>query len=130
MFREDIILHRYPCLPHEGEAKGPLCGPSDHREEVMHVRLYELTVILVAELEDHKAAAEEIAEVVRGLGAEVEKVDLWGKKRFAYPIKKQQEGFYAMITMKAPADQIRELDRVLGLRQQVLRHLVVSLDEE
>jgi small subunit ribosomal protein S6 len=96
----------------------------------MHVRLYELTVILVAELEDHKASVEEIAEVVRGLGAEVEKIDLWGKKRFAYPIKKQQEGFYAMITMKAPADQIRELDRVLSLRQQVLRHLVVSMDEE
>jgi small subunit ribosomal protein S6 len=81
-------------------------------------------------MEDHKAAAEDIAEVVRGLGAEVEKIDLWGKKRFAYPIKKQQEGFYAMITMKSPPNQIRELDRILGLRQQVLRHLVVSLDEE
>ncbi|GHV27909.1 30S ribosomal protein S6 [Synergistales bacterium] len=94
------------------------------------MRLYELTVILTAELEDHKAAAEEVAEVARGLGAEVEKIDLWGKKRFAYPIKKQQEGFYAMITMKAPADQIRELDRVLSLRQQVLRHLVILADED
>jgi small subunit ribosomal protein S6 len=89
-----------------------------------------LTVILAAELEDHKAATEEIAEVVRRLGAEVEKIDLWGRKRLAYPIKKQMEGFYAMITMKAPADQILELDRLLGLRQQVLRHLVVSTDEE
>jgi len=94
------------------------------------VRLYELTVILVAEMEDHKTAIEEIAEVVRGLGAEVEKIDLWGKKRFAYPIKKQQEGFYALITMKMAPEEIRELDRVLGLRQQVLRHLVVSTDEE
>lgn len=94
------------------------------------MRLYELNVILVAELEDHKAAIEEVAEVVRGLGAEVEKIDLWGKKRFAYPIKKQQEGFYALITMKMAPDQIRELDRVLSLRQQVLRHLVVATDEE
>ncbi len=94
------------------------------------MRLYELTVILVAEMEDHKTAIEEIAEVVRGLGAEVEKIDLWGKKRFAYPIKKQQEGFYALITMKMAPEEIRELDRVLGLRQQVLRHLVVSTDEE
>ena len=94
------------------------------------MRLYELNVILVPELEDHKASVEEVAEVVRGLGAEVEKIDLWGKKRFAYPIKKQQEGFYALITMKMAPDQIRELDRVLGLRQQVLRHLVVATDGE
>ncbi|MDR1515739.1 MAG: 30S ribosomal protein S6 [Synergistaceae bacterium] len=94
------------------------------------MRLYELTVILVSELEDHKVATEEIAEVARGLGAEVEKIDFWGKKRFAYPIKKQMEGFYSMITMKAPADQIQELDRLLSLRSQILRHLVVSMDEE
>ncbi|MDR3331521.1 MAG: 30S ribosomal protein S6 [Synergistaceae bacterium] len=94
------------------------------------MRHYELTVILSADIEDHKAAAEEIAEVVRGLGAEVEKIDLWGKKRLAYPIKKQQEGFYALIVMKMPPDQIRELDRVLGLRQQLIRHLVVATDEE
>lgn len=94
------------------------------------MRLYELTVILAAEMEDHKAAMEEIAEVVRGLGAEVEKIDLWGKKRFAYPIKKQQEGFYAMITMKMAPDQLRELDRLLSLRQQVVRHLVVATEEE
>jgi small subunit ribosomal protein S6 len=97
---------------------------------VKYVRLYELTVILAAELDDHKAAVEEITEVVRGLGAEVDRIDLWGKKRFAYPIKKQQEGFYALITMKMAPDQIKELDRVLGLRVSVLRHLVVVADAE
>lgn len=94
------------------------------------MRFYELTVILTLELEDHKAKTEEIAEVVRGLGAEVEKIDLWGKKQFAYPIRKLQEGFYALITMKMAPKQIRELDRVLGLQQQVIRHLVVAIDEE
>lgn len=94
------------------------------------MRHYELTVILTADVEDHKASMEEIAEVVRGLGAEVEKIDLWGKKRLAYPIKKQQEGLYAMIVMKMPPDQVRELDRILSLRQQIIRHLVVTTDEE
>ncbi|MDR3280334.1 MAG: 30S ribosomal protein S6 [Synergistaceae bacterium] len=94
------------------------------------MRLYELTVILTEGLEDHKASAEEIAEVVRGLGAEVDKIDLWGKKHLAYPIKKQLEGFYALITFKIDPDTIRELDRVLSLRASVLRHLVVSTDEE
>lgn len=96
----------------------------------MHVRPYELTVILAPDIEDHRAEAEEVAEVARGLGAEVEKIDIWGKKHFAYPIKKQQEGYYALIVMKMPPEQLRELDRLLSLRTQVLRHLVVSADEE
>ncbi|MDR0652040.1 MAG: 30S ribosomal protein S6 [Synergistaceae bacterium] len=94
------------------------------------MRLYELTVILADSVEDPKASADEIAEVVRGLGAEVEKTDLWGKKRLAYPIKKQQEGFYALITFKISPDAIKELDRVLSLKTAVLRHLVVAVDEE
>jgi len=94
------------------------------------VRLYELTVILVENLEDHKETVEEIAGVVRGLGAEVDKIDLWGKKRLAYPIKKQLEGFYALITFKIAPDAIKEIDRVLSLRASVLRHMVVAMDEE
>jgi small subunit ribosomal protein S6 len=94
------------------------------------VRLYELIVILVDGLEDSNAAADEIAEVVRGLGAEVDKMDLWGKRRLAYPIKKQQEGFYALIVFKAEPGAIKELDRLLGLRASVLRHLVVTVDGE
>lgn len=94
------------------------------------MRLYELTVILTAELEDHKAAVEEIAEVARGLGAEIEKIDLWGKKHFAYQIKKQQEGYYALIVVKMPAEQLSEFDRVLSLRAQILRHLIVAVEEE
>ena len=94
------------------------------------MRLYELTVILVENLEDHKETVEEIAELVRGLGAEVEKIDLWGKKRLAYPIKKQFEGFYALITFKISPDVIKEMDRILSIRASVLRHMVVALDEE
>ncbi|MDR1965258.1 MAG: 30S ribosomal protein S6 [Synergistaceae bacterium] len=95
------------------------------------MRLYELTVILTAEMEDHKASAEEIAEVVRGLGGEVDKIDLSrGRKTLAYPIKKQLEGFYALITFKLAPEAIRELDRILSLRASVLRHLAVATDEE
>lgn len=126
----NISLLSLPLLRKEAGGASRSGAPEDHREEVNDVRLYELTVILNSELEDHKAKTEEIAEVVRGLGAEVEKIDLWGKKQFAYPIRKLHEGFYALITMKMDPDQIRELDRVLSLQQQVIRHLVVAIDEE
>jgi len=100
------------------------------REEVKYVRSYEMVVILQADLEDHKIVSEEIAEVVRGLGAEVEKVDLWGKKRFAYPIEKLLEGFYVLYTFKLDPAQVRELERLLSLKSQVIRHMVVNLEEK
>ena len=94
------------------------------------MRSYEMVVILQADLEDHKMVAEEIAEVVRGLGAELEKVDLWGKKRFAYPIEKQLEGFYVLYTFKLDPAQVKEMERLLSLKPQVIRQMVVNLEEK
>lgn len=93
------------------------------------MRSYELVTILEADLEDHKALSEEISEIMRGLGAEVEKCDLWGKKKLAYPINKRVEGFYTLHTMKMDPSQVFELERVLKLKSQVMRHLVVNLEE-
>lgn len=94
------------------------------------MRSYEMVVILQADIEDHKMVADEIAEVVRGLGAEVEKIDLWGKKRFAYLIDKQAEGFYVLYTFKLDPSQVKETERLLSLKPQVVRHLVVNLEEK
>ena len=94
------------------------------------MRSYEMVLILQADLEDHKMVYEEIAEVVRGLGAELEKVDIWGKKRFAYPIEKQLEGFYVLYTFKLDPAQVKEMERLLSLRPQVIRQMVVNLEEK
>lgn len=93
------------------------------------MRSYEAVVILQADLEDHQAAAEEVAEVVRGLGAELEKVDAWGKKQFAYPIEKEHEGYYLLYTFKLDPSKVKELERLLSLKQQIIRHMVVNLEE-
>ena len=94
------------------------------------MRSYEMVVILQADLEDHKMVSEEIAEIVRGLGAEVEEVDLWGKNRFAYPIEKQLEGFYVLYTFKLDPAQVKEMERLLSLKNQVIRQMVVNLEEK
>lgn len=94
------------------------------------MRSYEMVLILQADLEDHKMVSEDIAEVVRGLGAELEKVDIWGKKRFAYPIEKQLEGFYVLYTFKLDPAQVKEMERLLSLRPQVIRQMVVNLEEK
>lgn len=94
------------------------------------MRSYEMTVILKSTVEDASAVAESIAEIVRGLGAEVEKVDLWGKKKFAYPIDKELEGYYVLYTFKLDPAQVKEAERLLSLKDQVIRHMVVNLEEK
>jgi small subunit ribosomal protein S6 len=94
------------------------------------VRPYELVTILTADLEDPRSAAEELAEVLKSQGAEVEKVDLWGKRRLAYPISKKTEGVYVLYNFKQKPSMIKEMERVLRLKPQVMRHLVVARDEK
>ncbi len=113
----------FPCLFQKKEARV-------QREEVKYVRSYEMVVIFKADIEDHKTVSEDTAEIVRGLGAEVEKIDLWGKKRFAYPIDKQLEGFYTLYTFKLDPAQVKEMERLLSLKPYVVRQMVVNLEEK
>lgn len=92
------------------------------------MRQYEMVTIFQADLEDHKVAVEEIEGVVRNLGGEIGKSSSWGKRRFAYPIQKQTEGFYAILSFSLDPAQVRELERLLKLRTQVIRHLVIATD--
>jgi small subunit ribosomal protein S6 len=53
----------------------------------------------------------------------------WGKRRLAYPIEKQQEGFYVLSHLKMEPKQVLELDRDMRISEDVLRHLLISLDK-
>jgi len=66
---------------------------------------------------------------VEQLGGKVTNVDNWGRRRLAYPIKDFREGYYIFFQMDFPTQQVAELERGLRLYDQVLRHLVVRLDE-
>ena len=95
---------------------------------------YELTYIIDAALEesDRKALIEKISGVIASNGGEIEKVDetFWGKRRLAYPINYKTEGWYVLVTLKAPAELPRELERNLKINENVLRYLVVKLEEK
>ncbi|MFA7621168.1 MAG: 30S ribosomal protein S6 [Aminobacteriaceae bacterium] len=94
------------------------------------MRPYEMLVLISAELEDPKEEIEKIEEVVLGLEGEIVKTDVWGKKRLAYPIDKKTEGFYALTTFKLRPNQLAELSRILGLRPNIYRQMVIRLDEK
>ena len=92
---------------------------------------YELTYIIDTALEEtaRKELIEKVSALIAANGGEVEKVDeTWGKRRLAYAINYKTEGWYVLVTFKAPADLPRELERNLEIYDDVLRYLVVKLE--
>ena len=94
------------------------------------MRSYEMVTIFNANIEDYEATTQEVAEVVRSLGAEELSVEPWGKKAFAYPIEKQLEGFYTLYKFKLDPAQVKEMERLLSLKTYLLREMTVNLDEK
>ena len=64
-------------------------------------------------------------DVIRTSGGNVEKVDVWGKRRLSYEINKQPEGIYALLDVNAEPAAVKELDRQLNLNESVLRTKVI-----
>ena len=93
------------------------------------MRHYEMLVLINAELEDPKDEVEKIEDALRNLGGEVTKTDVWGKRRLAYPIDKKNEGVYVLFNFSLDPAHTFELKRVLGLRGNIYRHMIILLDE-
>jgi small subunit ribosomal protein S6 len=95
-------------------------------------RDYELTFIL--RIDANEEATNELVEEVRGwveadgLGA-VNRVDRWGRRRLAYEVEKQREGYYVLFDASIDSQNIPELERNLRLSTGVLRYLLVRKDE-
>ena len=89
------------------------------------LRPYEILVIVDPRPTDEEVAAllEQLGEQVKALGAEVTKVDNWGKRRLAYDIRKQREGTYAVFEVSAEPSMVKEFERQLRLNENVLRYL-------
>ena len=73
--------------------------------------------------EEVTALLEQLGEQLKTLGAEVTKVDNWGKRRLAYDIRKQREGTYAVFDVSAEPSMVKEFERQVGLNESVLRYV-------
>ena len=89
------------------------------------LRPYEILVTIDPRPIDEEVAAilTTLEESLRGLGAEVTKVENWGKRRLAYDIRKQREGTYAVFEISAEPAMVKEFERQLKLNENVLRFL-------
>jgi small subunit ribosomal protein S6 len=94
------------------------------------MRHYEVMVILDPTLDERTVAPtlDTFLNVIRTTGGNVEKVDVWGKRRLSFEINKHAEGIYAVLDVNAEPDAVKELDRQLSLQESVLRTKVLRRD--
>ena len=91
------------------------------------MRAYEVMVILDPRLEERtiEPSLDKYLNVIRKDGGSVDKVDVWGRRRLAYEIKKNAEGIYAIISLQAEPATVKEFDRQLTLNESILRTKVL-----
>ena len=95
-------------------------------------RQYELVYILPPETTEQQAGElhEQIAAVVSKMHATIEKTENWGRRKLAYEIGHFKEGVYVLELINGSGELMKELDRRLKVIDQVVRHMVVRVDEE
>ncbi|MDO5700548.1 MAG: 30S ribosomal protein S6 [Bowdeniella nasicola] len=93
------------------------------------MRNYELMIILDPEVDERSVQTrlDKFLEIVTKDGGSAE-TDIWGKRRLAYEINKRSEGIYAVVTMTTLPEHAKELERVLGLSEAVLRTKLIRPD--
>ena len=94
------------------------------------MRQYELMVILDPEIDDRQVGPtiEKFLTVVKNDGGTVDKLDVWGRRRLAFQIKKKDEGGYVVANFTSEPATAKELDRQLGLSEAILRTKLLRAD--
>lgn len=95
------------------------------------MRPYEVMVILDAGLEEDaiRAVLDQANSLLTAKGATVGRTDRWGRRRFAYELKHRWEGYYILLEVNGEPAAMADLDRMLFLADDVLRHKIVRLPE-
>ncbi len=95
-------------------------------------RQYEVVYIVTPDAGEDVVADlhKQVEAIVQRFGANIEKTENWGRRRLAYDIAHHREGIYVLEVINGPGELVHELDRRLKVIDQVVRHLVVRVDEE
>lgn len=95
------------------------------------MRKYEVMFIVKPDVEEERRneLIEKFKSIIETDG-EVEKVDEWGTKKLAYEISKYREGYYVLMNFKSGADLPKELERNFRITDEVIRYMVINVDEK
>jgi small subunit ribosomal protein S6 len=95
-------------------------------------RQYELVYIVSPEATEQEIADlhTQIEQIVQRYHGTFDKTENWGRRKLAYDIGKHREGNYVVETITGSGELVKEIDRRLRVIDQVIRHLIVRVDEE
>jgi small subunit ribosomal protein S6 len=92
---------------------------------------YELTVLIHPDLEaDLETPLKKVRGIITNAGGEIISEDNWGKKKLAYQINRQDFAVYVYMDVKLPADAPLKISNTLNITDEVLRYLLVTVDEK
>ena len=90
---------------------------------------YEIAVLYHPDLEiDLEKAANKVEKVIAENGGKITKTDNWGKRKLAYPIKKQEFAVYVFYTTQMPADAVRAVEQAFNITDEIIRFLITRPD--
>lgn len=93
---------------------------------------YEMVYILHPDSEEEGGIVEvrqRISDLIDSGGGQVLGEDLWGRRRLAYPIEKQREGYYVLLRFELDPPHLPELERMMALDTRIIRRLLIRTDE-
>ena len=87
---------------------------------------YEVLYVITPELDEEadKVVMDKFADIINANGGEIEKTEVWGKRRLAYPIDYKTEGYYVLVTFNANPELPRELERNMRNDERLMRYMV------
>lgn len=94
------------------------------------MRKYEVVIIVkLGEEEAINATIAKFENIIKTTGGTIDKVDRWGKRRLAYEVKDVMEGYYTLINFTSEPATVFELERVLKITDDILKHMVIKLED-
>lgn len=90
---------------------------------------YEIAVLYDQGLElDLEKATDKVASIIKANGGTITAEDNWGKKKLAYPIRKQDFAIYVFYTVELPAESVKKVNDTLNITDEVVRFLITKVD--
>lgn len=99
------------------------------QEKENNLNQYEVAVLYDPDLEvDLSKAEDRVKKIVTDNGGEVKSIDNWGKRKLAYPIKRNEHAIYVFYSVELPTEAVSKVDSSLNITDEVIRFLITRPD--
>lgn len=95
------------------------------------MRKYEVMILIDQDVDERQVptVVEKHLETITKGGGSVDNTDIWGRRRLAYDINKKSEALYAVVQLTAEPAVVKEMDRLMGIDEQIVRTKVLRLED-